>query len=145
MCWLYSVPNLVVFQQLESLYLGGDYVRVVCERVWRIQVCEHLEWFLQQDLTSDSQLVTRQSVTRVKHVGNWRVKTAGSLQDKKYSLTILLFGDWNLRLIPVVSHSPKHHVLYKNDFSHSFLYPTINTLIPTKVKELLERILREKP
>ena len=33
-CWLYSVPNLLVFQQLVTLYLGGNHVRIVCERVW---------------------------------------------------------------------------------------------------------------
>ena len=38
-----------------------------------------------------------------------------------------------------------HHVLLKNDFSHSISYSTINTLIPMKCRELLERILREKP
>ena len=32
-CWLYSVPNLLVFYQLETLYLGENLVRVVCERV----------------------------------------------------------------------------------------------------------------
>ena len=32
-CWLYSVPNLLVIQHLETLYLGGNHVRVVCERV----------------------------------------------------------------------------------------------------------------
>ena len=32
-CWLYSVPNLLVIQHLEALYLGGIHVRVVCERV----------------------------------------------------------------------------------------------------------------
>ena len=32
-CWLYSVPNLLVFQQLVSLYLGGILVRVVNEIV----------------------------------------------------------------------------------------------------------------
>ena len=32
-CWLYSVPNLLVIQLLETLYLGGNHVRVVCERV----------------------------------------------------------------------------------------------------------------
>ena len=32
-CWLYSVPNLFVIQHLETLYSGGDHVRVVCERV----------------------------------------------------------------------------------------------------------------
>ena len=31
--WLYSVPNLLVFLQLVTLYLGGNHVRVVCERV----------------------------------------------------------------------------------------------------------------
>ena len=29
----YSVPNLLVIQHLETLYLGGNHVRVVCERV----------------------------------------------------------------------------------------------------------------
>ena len=33
--WLYSVPNLLVFQQLVTLYLGGILVRVVSEIVWR--------------------------------------------------------------------------------------------------------------
>ena len=32
-CWLYSVPNLLVFQQLVTLYLGGILVRVVNEKV----------------------------------------------------------------------------------------------------------------
>ena len=30
-CWLYSVPNLLVIQQLVTLYLGGFVVRVVSE------------------------------------------------------------------------------------------------------------------
>ena len=33
--WLYSVPNLLVIQHLETLYLGGNHVRVGCEKVWR--------------------------------------------------------------------------------------------------------------
>ena len=35
LCWFYSVPNLLVIQHVETLCLGGNYVRVVCERVWR--------------------------------------------------------------------------------------------------------------
>ena len=31
--WLYSVPNLLVFQQLVTMYLGGILVRVVSEIV----------------------------------------------------------------------------------------------------------------
>ena len=30
-CWLYSMPNLLVFQQLVTLYLDGILVRVVSE------------------------------------------------------------------------------------------------------------------
>ena len=30
-CWFYSVPNLLVFQQLIALYLGGFVVRIVSE------------------------------------------------------------------------------------------------------------------
>ena len=32
-CWLYSMPNLLVILQLVTLYLGGNHVKVVCERV----------------------------------------------------------------------------------------------------------------
>ena len=32
-CWLYSMPNLLVFQQLVTLYLGGIFVRGVSELV----------------------------------------------------------------------------------------------------------------
>ena len=32
-CWLYSIPNLFEIQHLETLYIGGNHVRVVCERV----------------------------------------------------------------------------------------------------------------
>ena len=31
--WLYSMPNFLVIQHLETLYLGGNNVRVVCEKV----------------------------------------------------------------------------------------------------------------
>ena len=190
MCWLYSVPYLLVIYHLETLYLGGNNVRVVCERVWRIdQVCalrgnsrlDFLNWLASGDSPEcgtrvkhvgsksrvwesvknwSSVCIKRQLATgscdwlvsgdspecgiRVKHVGSWRVRTVESLQDKKYSLAILLVGDWNSRLILVVSDSPVHPVLLKNEFSHSISYPTINTLIPTKCRKLLERILRDK-
>ena len=32
-CRLYSVSNLLVIQHLETMYLGGNHVKVVCERV----------------------------------------------------------------------------------------------------------------
>ena len=45
MCWLYFVPNLLVIQHLETLYLGGNNVTVVCERMWRFdQECATRRW-----------------------------------------------------------------------------------------------------
>ena len=39
-CWLYSVPNLLVFQHLVTLYLGGIVVKVVSEiECWNAQEC----------------------------------------------------------------------------------------------------------
>ena len=32
-CWEYFVPNLLVIQHLETMFVGGNHVRVVCERV----------------------------------------------------------------------------------------------------------------
>ena len=32
-CWLYSMPNILVIQHLETLYLGGNHVTIVCEKV----------------------------------------------------------------------------------------------------------------
>ena len=34
-CWLYFMPNLLVFQHLVTLYLGGILVRVLSEIVWK--------------------------------------------------------------------------------------------------------------
>ena len=145
MCWLYSMSNLLVFQQLDTLYLGGNYVRVVCTRVWRIQVCEHSERFSWLDLTNDSRLTTRQNASRVKHVGCWRVMTAEALQDKKWQsgLTVIL-------RVKLATHSSSEWVAITPCFAEKCLftflaYPTINTLIPMKCRELPEKILREKP
>ena len=65
-CWLYFVLNLLVIQYLETLYLGGNHVRVVCEKVWRnAQECA-----LKKGLVTGSHdwQVTKGG-TRVKHAG----------------------------------------------------------------------------
>ena len=114
MYWLYSVPNLLVIQQLEILYLGGNNVRVVCERVWRIDQVYAIKSLLATGtrdwLASGDSL---ESNTRVKHAESWRATTVRSLQYKKYRLAILLFGDWNSRFVPVASDLPKPFVLQK--------------------------------
>ena len=64
--WLYSMPNLLVIQHLEILYLGENHVRVVCKRAWRkVQECT-----LKKSLTIGScdWRVTKCG-TRVKHAG----------------------------------------------------------------------------
>ena len=59
-CWLYFVPNLLVFQQLVTLYLGGILVSVVSEIV-----CKKNK-DLQLDLVGDSQLQAARSYTRAR-------------------------------------------------------------------------------
>ena len=134
MCWLYSMKNFPVFQQLDTLYLGGNYVRVVCERMWRkFKLCA-FKRVLQLDLATDSWLASRQSATRVKHARSWRVTIVGELQDEKYSLAKQLARDSNLRLIPLARlnrqnallcrkmtfHIP-HVLYYKYLYTHEML------------------------
>ena len=59
MCWLYSMSNLFVIQHLETLYLGGNNVRVECEEI--DQVCKEEEigdwtcdWLMSGDLPNAS-------------------------------------------------------------------------------------------
>ena len=59
-CWLYFVPNLLVFQQLVTLYLGGILVRVVSEIV-----CKKNK-DLRLDLVGGSQLQAARSYTRAR-------------------------------------------------------------------------------
>ena len=66
---------------------------------------------------------------------------AVALQDKTSSLARQLARDLNSRLAPI-ARMP----CFAEKCLFTFLtYPIINTLIPTKCRELLERILREKP
>ena len=143
--WLYFVQNLLVIQQLATLYLGGNHVRVVCEKEWRIQVCVLSKSFSQLELASDLWLMTCQNATCAKHAGSWRVTTARALQDKKGQSGQLVISRLNLATHPsheLVTWTP----CFIEKWFFTFLtYPTINTLISMKCRELLKRILREKP
>ena len=59
-CWLYSMSNFLVIQHLETLYLGENYARVVCERVWRKAQKYAFYRDSQLDLASGSQLASCQ-------------------------------------------------------------------------------------
>ena len=145
-CWLYSVLNLLVIQHLETLYLGENHVRVVCERVWR----KAQECALKKGLATRSRdwLATGKSL-KVAHVwsmqGSWKVTTAVALQDKISSLTRQLARDSNSRLVPIARPSRQNTLFVRNLTLRIPYTPYYNALIPTKCRELLERILREKP
>ena len=89
--------------------------------------CEELIKCMQSRGNSQLNLASGDSlecVTRLEHARSRRIRTAGSLQDKKYSLAFLLSGDWNSQLILVASDLPVHPVLLKTDFhipSHTLL------------------------
>ena len=80
-----SCQIFFIIQQLDTLYLGVNNVRVVCESMKKFK-CVCIGGFSRLDLASDSGLATRQNATCVKHAGNGRVTIAGTLQDKKYNL-----------------------------------------------------------
>ena len=102
MCWLYFVPNLLVIQHLETLYLVGNNVWVVCERVWRFdQECATRRWFVTV-LVTNSLVVTCQNEAHL-----WSMQEdeeSGQLDHYRTKSTIwpsLVTGDWNSWLIPV--------------------------------------------
>ena len=71
--WLYSVPNLLVIQHLETLYLGDNHVKVVCEKVWRkTQECALKKGFV----TGSRDWQVAKGGTRVKHAGKLKSHTS---------------------------------------------------------------------
>jgi len=94
--------NLLIIQHLETMYLGGNHVRVVCKRMWRkAQKCA-----TQQGLATGSRgwLAACKS-SKEAHVWSmqrsWRVALAGALQDKTSNLARLLVHDLDSRLSQV--------------------------------------------
>ena len=120
-CWLYSVPNFLVFQQLVTLYLGGILVKVVSEIVCKKNRDSRL------DLMGDLRLQAARSWTRARHARSWSVMSTGVLQDKIGQLAVQLPRGWNSRLSQAASQPCFE---FSPQYKHPF-YP--------------ERILREKP
>ena len=113
--WLYSVPNLLVFQHLVTLYLGGFIVRVVSEiECWLLKsVQENRD--SQLDLVGGSRLQAARCSTRAKHAKRWTVMLAGALQDKTGQLAIQLSRD----LVKSRGQATSHPCFEKLDVSHS--------------------------
>ena len=140
-CWLYSVPNLLIFQHLVTLYLGGFVVRVVNEiECWMLKSVQENR-VSQLDLVGDSRLQATRSSTCAKHARSWTVMLAGALQDKIKQLAIRLSRD----SVKSRGQAASQPFFEKPDVSHFSLTLVYIPLIPTKERELPERILREKP
>ena len=112
--WLYFVPNLLVFQQLEALYLGGNHVRVVC-----VRECEELLKCVQR--SRDSQLDftdgSRLQPAKLKHMcqacQKLKRRASYSLQDKSSRLARSFTCSLNLRLNPVTRSSRQNTLFGK--------------------------------
>ena len=129
MCWLYSVSNLLVIQHLETLYLGGNHVRVVCERVWRnAQDCA-----VQQGLAAGSRERSRLASRQKLHTRRARRGAEQSCQLEHYRTKIQNshLVSSRLELATQLSRevkSPASPVLEKLTlrilFSHQYKYPS---------------------
>ena len=135
-CWLYSVPNLRVIQHLETLYLGGNHVRVVCESVWiKAQECA-----LKKSLATGSHdWRVAKGGTRVKHARELKGHPSCCTTRQNFQSGQAVSS----RLVPVASSSCQNTLFGCNWLFAFHTHPTINT--PTKCREFPERILREKP
>ena len=127
-CWFYFMPNLLVIQHLETLYLGGNHVRVVCERVWR----KFQDYAPNKGLETGSHgLLAACKSPKDAHEWSmqksWTIKPIGALQDKKSSLAIQLTGSLDSWLSQVARQVASPLCLGKTDFSHSIHTPSINT------------------
>ena len=126
-CWLYSVPNLLVIQQLVTLYLGGFVIRVVSEiECWMLKSVQE-DRVSRLDLAGDSRLQAARCSTCAKHARSWTVMLAGALQDKIGQLAIRLSRDWISQLSQVARPSCKPTLFWKT-WRFTFLsHPSIYT------------------
>ena len=125
--WLYSVPNLLVFQHLVTLYLGGFVVRVVSEiECWLFKsVQENRDSRLA--LAGSSQLQAAKRSTRAKHARRWIVMPAGALQEKTGQLGIRLSCNWISRL-SLAARPSREPPLFWKTWRFTFLsHSSINT------------------
>ena len=126
-CWLYFVPNLLVFQQLVTLYLGGFVVRVVSEiEYWMLKNVQENR-VSRLDLAGDLRLQAARSSTRAKHARSWSVMLTGALQDKIGQLTVLLSRGWISRLSQVARPSRELALFWKTWRFTFHSHPSINT------------------
>ena len=127
--WLYSVPNLLVFQHLVTLYLDGFIVRVVSEiDCWMLKsMQENRDSRLDLTAASRQMQYTCQACEKVNSHTSW--STTGQL-------AIRLSRDWISRLSQVASPSCKPPLFWKT-WRFTFLsHPSIYTPYTHKWKKV---------
>ena len=97
------------------------------------------------NLAGDSRLQANRNCSRVRHARSWSVTPVGALQEKIGQLAVQLPRGWNSRLSQAARPSCKPTLFWKTWLFTFHSHPSIYTPLPTKERELLERILREKP
>ena len=115
------------------------------ESVKNSSVCVHLRAFSRLDLASDSRLMTHQKCHNC--------ETCKKLKGHDSWITIRQKGQSGQPVIlrlELMTSPTREWVARTSYFAEKWLfkfliYPIINTLIPTKCRQLLEKILREKP
>ena len=122
--------NLLVIQHLETLFLGGNHVKVMCERVWRkAQECalNRASWL---DLAASK---SPKGGTRVKYVGELKSHTSQSTTGQNFQSGQAVSP--RLKLLTQSSreaNSPKHYVWEKLTFripnTHQYKYPWSHVL-----------------
>ena len=75
MCWLYSVPNLLVIQYLGTLYLGENkgIWRIKCIKLWMNQSCFSLGFLFQNSLWKFSTFLGYKGIYSRLWDGMWKV------------------------------------------------------------------------
>ena len=148
-CWLYSVPNLLVFQHLVALYLGGIVIRVVSEiECWNAQECarkQRLATGSRGWLAASSRQMqhTCQACQKLKRYASWSTtgqnRTIGRSIISRLDLATQSMRETKPRANPILKNLTLHI-----SFSPQYKYPFYLRKKEIFQKEFWERNLREK-
>ena len=103
------------------MYLGGNHVRVMCEKVWRIaQDCAKKQGLATGSHGWLAACKPPESCIRAKHARSWRVAPVVALQDKSPRLARPFAPGLNLWLNPV-ARSSRQNTLFRKNWLFTFL------------------------
>ena len=127
-CWLYYVPNLLVFQQLVTLYLGGIVVSVVSEiECWNARECARKQRLVTRSrrwlaAASCQKMHTCQACQKLKRHASWSTtgqnRTTGRSVISRLDLATQLSREAKSRASPVLKNLTLHI-----PFSPQYKYP----------------------